>query len=157
MPLAMRNLAIAQQRDRHQYFRVHSGNWARAKPRFHRRQFVYVKRQTEGTLDVKTHPQILRITQIRPLGYIQLQGKDSRRIWEQMANISPCSLGIQDDEIDVSRFNSADPTFCRQCGSRKDERNIILCDDCNDGYHIYCLCPPLPNVPTGQWLSTPSR
>ena len=69
-----------------------------------------------------------------------------------MANISPCSLSIQDDEIDVSRFNSADPTFCRLCGSRTDERNIILYDDYNDGYHIYCLRPPLTSVPPGQWL-----
>ena len=33
MPLAIRNLAIAQQRDRHQYFRVHTGNWAGARDR----------------------------------------------------------------------------------------------------------------------------
>ena len=64
MPLAMRNLAIAQQRDRHQFFRVHSGAWARPRPRLFNHQYVYVNRQTKGTLDIKTHPKILRITQI---------------------------------------------------------------------------------------------
>ena len=62
MPLVMRNLATAQQRDRHQYFRVHNGAWARPRPRVLKHQYFYVKRQTKGTLDIKTHPQILRIT-----------------------------------------------------------------------------------------------
>ena len=111
-----------------------------------------MKRQTKSTLDIKTHPRILRITQIRPSENVQLQGKDGRRIWEQMNNISPCSLSIKDDEIDTGLFNSSDPIFCRQCGSRNDEKHLILCDDCNDGYHIYCLTPRLKTIPEGAWF-----
>ena len=61
MPLAMRNLAIAQQRDRHHYFKVHD-RYDRPNAAYHPDEFVYVKRQTKGTLDIATHPQILQIT-----------------------------------------------------------------------------------------------
>ena len=27
----------------------------------------------------------------------------------------------------------------RKCGSKDDEDNIIMCDECNDGYHLACL------------------
>ena len=27
----------------------------------------------------------------------------------------------------------------------------ILCEDCDVSYHIYCMKPPLQNVPTGPW------
>eukprot|EP00088_Acartia_fossae_P020781 TRINITY_DN2230_c0_g1_i1.p1 TRINITY_DN2230_c0_g1~~TRINITY_DN2230_c0_g1_i1.p1 ORF type:complete len:698 (+),score=216.45 TRINITY_DN2230_c0_g1_i1:39-2132(+) len=28
---------------------------------------------------------------------------------------------------------------CRKCGGKEDEENIIMCDECNDGYHLKCL------------------
>ena len=116
MPLAMRNLAIAQQRDRHQYVGVHDHGWDRPKATFHVGQFVWVKRQTKGTLDTATHPQILRITEVRPSGVIILQGRDGRRIAEQQKNVSPCSIPILDKNPNNRLFYSSDRTFCRECG-----------------------------------------
>ena len=63
MPLAMRNLAIAQQRDIHHYFKVHD-RYDRPKATYYPGEFVYVKRKTKGDLDIATHPQILQITKI---------------------------------------------------------------------------------------------
>ena len=54
MPLAMRNLAIAQNRDREQYRRVRGSGWDRPKPSFKVGDFVLVGRQTKGTLDIAT-------------------------------------------------------------------------------------------------------
>jgi hypothetical protein len=31
--------------------------------------------------------------------------------------------------------------------SSGNENLLLLCDDCNDGYHTFCLNPPLPAVP----------
>lgn len=41
---------------------------------------------------------------------------------------------------------------CKECGcsicSGKEEANtIILCDDCDAGYHTKCLTPPLLEIP----------
>jgi zinc finger protein ubi-d4 len=28
---------------------------------------------------------------------------------------------------------------------------LLFCDDCDRGYHMYCLNPPLSEPPEGQW------
>lgn len=44
-----------------------------------------------------------------------------------------------------------DCTVCEGCGSRGDEPNLLLCDECDISYHIYCISPPLHTVPEGGW------
>nr|XP_022903200.1 E3 ubiquitin-protein ligase UHRF1-like [Onthophagus taurus] len=36
---------------------------------------------------------------------------------------------------------------CKICFGKRDWDKILLCDECNYGYHIYCLDPPLEKVP----------
>lgn len=42
-------------------------------------------------------------------------------------------------------------TVCEGCGQPHDEGRLILCDECDVSYHIYCLDPPLDKVPKGTW------
>jgi hypothetical protein len=44
-----------------------------------------------------------------------------------------------------------DCTVCEGCGKATDEGRLLLCDDCDISYHIYCLNPPLDQVPKGNW------
>lgn len=44
-----------------------------------------------------------------------------------------------------------DCTVCEGCGKATDEGRLLLCDDCDISYHIYCLEPPLDHVPKGNW------
>jgi hypothetical protein len=37
---------------------------------------------------------------------------------------------------------------CRVCGKGDDASKILLCDECDSQYHIYCLDPPLTEIPT---------
>lgn len=32
---------------------------------------------------------------------------------------------------------------------------MLLCDECNRGYHMYCLDPPLSSIPKSQWFCPP--
>ncbi|KAL3677194.1 hypothetical protein R1sor_027142 [Riccia sorocarpa] len=41
---------------------------------------------------------------------------------------------------------------CQVCGIDDDHDNVLLCDGCDAEYHIYCLTPPLPEVPDGNWF-----
>lgn len=36
---------------------------------------------------------------------------------------------------------------CGKCGGKDDPATIIMCDECDTGYHISCLDPPLEKVP----------
>lgn len=44
-----------------------------------------------------------------------------------------------------------DCTVCEGCGQKNDEARLILCDECDISYHIYCMSPPLDAVPNGNW------
>ncbi|KAL1529673.1 hypothetical protein AB1Y20_000614 [Prymnesium parvum] len=43
---------------------------------------------------------------------------------------------------------------CAECKRLDDDERMILCDGptCNLAYHIYCVSPPLSQVPEGEWL-----
>lgn len=38
--------------------------------------------------------------------------------------------------------------FCRVC---KDGGELLCCDSCTSAYHTFCLNPPLPEIPDGDW------
>ncbi|EDW74778.1 uncharacterized protein Dwil_GK15714 [Drosophila willistoni] len=44
-----------------------------------------------------------------------------------------------------------DCTVCEGCGKKNDEARLLLCDECDISYHIYCVNPPLETVPQGTW------
>lgn len=44
-----------------------------------------------------------------------------------------------------------DEYLCQVCSKGDSEESMLLCDGCDDSYHIYCLIPPLSSVPRGDW------
>ncbi|XP_065904342.1 E3 ubiquitin-protein ligase UHRF1-like [Dysidea avara] len=42
---------------------------------------------------------------------------------------------------------------CRICDSKDDAENTLLCDECDNAYHMQCLDPPVTSLPTDeQWF-----
>ncbi|XP_048486148.1 bromodomain adjacent to zinc finger domain protein 1A [Plutella xylostella] len=41
---------------------------------------------------------------------------------------------------------------CKICRRKTDPDNMLLCDHCNKGHHLYCLKPKLTKVPEGDWF-----
>ncbi|KAI9252601.1 JmjC domain, hydroxylase-domain-containing protein [Sporodiniella umbellata] len=52
---------------------------------------------------------------------------------------------IVEKEVDGSKA-------CEACLKTQDEANMMLCDGCSNGYHLYCLSPPLRYVPRTDWF-----
>jgi len=40
---------------------------------------------------------------------------------------------------------------CRVCFGKHNKKKLLLCDRCDDEYHIFCLDPPLESVPKRKW------
>lgn len=45
-----------------------------------------------------------------------------------------------------------DTLLCEICAAGHCEDKIILCDRCDKGFHLFCLSPPLDDVPVGDWV-----
>eukprot|EP00092_Neocalanus_flemingeri_P010571 GFUD01011387.1.p1 GENE.GFUD01011387.1~~GFUD01011387.1.p1 ORF type:complete len:1574 (+),score=621.92 GFUD01011387.1:101-4822(+) len=43
-------------------------------------------------------------------------------------------------------------TKCKICRRKTDSDNMLLCDSCDNGHHIYCLKPKLKKIPSGDWF-----
>jgi len=41
---------------------------------------------------------------------------------------------------------------CKICKIDKDDDKLLLCDQCNEGFHIYCLKPILKTIPKRTWF-----
>ena len=52
---------------------------------------------------------------------------------------------------ELTLFSQVDTYMCLVCGSGSAEERLLLCDGCDDSYHIFCLIPPLHEVPKGDW------
>ena len=44
-----------------------------------------------------------------------------------------------------------DDAFCTKCKGKKRAAQMLLCDGCNQGMHLFCMEPPLDAVPDGDY------
>ncbi|KAH9510396.1 Tyrosine-protein kinase baz1b [Bulinus truncatus] len=47
---------------------------------------------------------------------------------------------------------SAENAKCKICRKKGNDADLLLCDDCNQAFHMYCLRPALNELPTGDWF-----
>ena len=40
---------------------------------------------------------------------------------------------------------------CVICGNSENDDKLLFCDECDRGYHMYCLTPVLSEAPAGDW------
>jgi len=41
---------------------------------------------------------------------------------------------------------------CTLCGTSDNDDQLLFCDDCDRGYHMYCLTPRMEQPPEGSWI-----
>lgn len=151
MPLAMKNLDIAQERDKMRFRFVRGGKYQKAKAKFNVGEYVLVKQSTLNTLQPSVYPHILRVMELRNSGVVALQGRDGATVTRQVEQLAHCSVPISDHKIYPEKFWRIETVHCQICGSRKNAAKMLLCDICNKGFHTYCLAEPLSEVPQQKW------
>ncbi|XP_037796843.1 bromodomain adjacent to zinc finger domain protein 1A-like [Penaeus monodon] len=75
--------------------------------------------------------------------------------WEKslMTSSSVSKLCLHFSTLDnsITWSRSALNARCRICRRKADAENMLLCDECDKGYHVYCLKPKLKTIPSGNW------
>ncbi|XP_005739565.1 lysine (K)-specific demethylase 5Ba [Pundamilia nyererei] len=94
-------------------------------------------RRRMGTFVAKPEPVRMAVTEVKkePIDH-----KDTTEYEETVL-----------DKIIKPPVNKVDHYMCLVCGSGSAEDRLLLCDGCDDSYHIFCLIPPLHDVPRGDW------
>jgi hypothetical protein len=140
MPMAFDNLAIAQHRDTLRYAHTRSGEFLPKLKRFEEGDLVYLRRQPADSMDPKSGRIILRVKKVLGTGRLLLEGRDTKTIKEHVENCAPChnpnidlfqNPALTDQEIDQACEVCQDTTVNRRTGA------MLLCDNCNTGWHIH--------------------
>ncbi|XP_056633088.1 zinc finger protein ubi-d4-like [Diorhabda sublineata] len=53
--------------------------------------------------------------------------------------------------VKTYRWQCIECKCCSVCGNSDNDDQLLFCDDCDRGYHMYCLSPALVNPPEGSW------
>jgi hypothetical protein len=93
----------------------------------------------------------LRIKAIKPSGVLELQGANECTIGDHSKICAPCHLLNLDPTIITSTWIPPLDYPCEVCQRTDNVDQMILCNNCNGGYHLLCLKPKLTQVPTGIW------
>ncbi|XP_036202828.1 zinc finger protein neuro-d4 isoform X7 [Myotis myotis] len=48
------------------------------------------------------------------------------------------------------RWQCIECKSCSLCGTSENDDQLLFCDDCDRGYHMYCLSPPMAEPPEGE-------
>ncbi|XP_056665925.1 lysine-specific demethylase 5C-like [Monodelphis domestica] len=70
---------------------------------------------------------------------------------ELIHNLEPCTKMTMRLRRNHSNAQFIDSYVCRICTRGDEDDKLLLCDGCDDNYHIFCLLPPLPEIPKGSW------
>ncbi|CAD6232003.1 GSCOCG00001695001-RA-CDS [Cotesia congregata] len=96
----------------------------------------------------------------KPLGHDDKDkkhlGEEGKERWEHSLMMSTSwsqlFIHINTLESSIAWSRSALNARCRICRKCRDAENMLLCDGCNKGHHLYCLKPKLTCVPEGDWF-----
>lgn len=147
------NLRTAQHRDTLRYATIRSGAYHRRLRRYSVGDYVYVRvGQPNSALDTSHFAHILRVTGVTTAGNLLLQGACGSTMTANVTNVSPCHLTNIDTTPLEGVARPALEQACEVCGFTDREEVMLLCDACNLGWHIDCLTPVLPAIPSGTWV-----
>ena len=141
------NLDIAQKQDIQWYKLVHSGSWLPSHAPLKVNDFVILKGEAADTFDLPRRRAIYQVMAFVDPDQIELRGKDDRRFRTHRTNVARYPPENVDQRIEPARH-----LHCLVCDSQLSQHRMLRCDECNQGYHTYCIDPQLPEVPEGDWI-----
>lgn len=149
------NLRTAHERDCRRFKARRLGLYVPRLHHFKPGDYVFVLAQGQkpgGTLGIRARNEVLKVTEVRDSGVLLLENQAGSRIEKHHEHCVPCLLPnlVGDTYAGLVKPHADLP--CQVCNDHRHWAHMLLCDNCDTGWHIYCLDPPLEEVPPGQWV-----
>ncbi|KAK3284418.1 hypothetical protein CYMTET_7919 [Cymbomonas tetramitiformis] len=145
------SLEIAQHRGTLHYEGRRGGGYEPKPHQFKVGDFVYIRQKPRSGMEVATKSAILNLVKIQRDGVVVLEDATKMKEKSTVQSIAPCHLRVK-DQYDCSAAVPSRHLACEVCRKADGEAEMLLCDTCNEGYHLWCLTPALDEVPEGEWL-----
>jgi transposase InsO family protein len=149
------NLRTAHERDCRRFKARRSGLYIPKIHHFIPGDYVWVLSQGQkpgGTLGVRARPEVLRVQEVRDTGVLVLVNQAGQIIEKHMEHCSPCALPNLMGDTYAGLARPPEDLPCQVCKDHRHWDLMLLCDNCDSGWHTFCLSPPLDHVPEGDWL-----
>ena len=149
------NLRTAHERDCRRFKARRSGLYVPRIHHFAAGDYVFVLAQGQkpgGTLGIRARNEVLRVVEVRPSGVLVLVNQAGRTIEKHYEHCVPCMLPNLLGETHAGLVKPQADLPCQICGDHRHWESMLLCDSCDTGWHMYCLDPPLQEVPPEEWL-----
>ncbi len=88
---------------------------------------------------------------IKPSGVLELQRANERTIQDHPKNYAPCHLPNLNPTTITSTWIPPLDYPCQVCQRTDDADQMLLCNNCNGGYHLFYLKLELIQIPTSLW------
>jgi hypothetical protein len=102
--------------------------------------------------DVKSVAEISKWESKTPLARL---GKTAHRVYSERDN-ADYRRAVDEARQHVAELEAElDGLLCNVCAAApdtRDDQNIVICDGCEKGWHLWCHRTPLDSVPEGDWL-----
>jgi hypothetical protein len=146
-------MRTAHERDTRRFKAVRSGNYHPKVHHFHPGDHVFVLSQgltPGGSLGIKARNEVLTVKEIRRSGVLVLENQAGVTFNKHMDHCVPCLLPNIAGETYARLSKPGEDLPCQECQSPHNWADMLLCDNCDQGYHTYCLSPPLTEIPEGD-------
>ena len=155
-PQVVENLRLAYERNAARFRAARSGlyipNIYHFRPGDHVFILHYEKTIPGGALGIRARSEILTVTKVNDSGTLELVNQAGQTFTRHVEQCAPCAVPNIDGTIHADLFRPGAKHPCTHCGDHCQEHQMLMCDSCTAGWHMFCLPTPLDEVPEGIWL-----
>jgi transposase InsO family protein len=105
-----------------------------------------------GALGIRARHEILKVVEVKDSGVLVLENRAGVRFNKHKDLCAPCPVPHLDGTTHPDLQQPKSNLRCRQCGGKGQATSMLVCDQCNCGWHMGCLVPALTVVPEGAWI-----
>jgi len=154
-PSVAHNLRTAHEQDCRRFKARRSGLYTPKVHHFYPGDFVWILEQGQkpgGTLGIRARNEVLRVKEVRDSGVLILTNQANQQFEKHMSHCVPCTLPNLLSDTYVGLARPPEDLPCQVCKDHRHWDLMLLCDNCDTGWHTFCLSPPLDSIPTGTWI-----